>query len=316
MILPLLKIRVLQLKRALENLGLFRFVFLLSLVIFALAYVYLQCAIDPNSYYISVVASAFIFLIHSSRGDKLFLKTHFANQKQIIFSEYLIITLPLIIAFAINLKWIQILILLVSLVIIVSFEFNPKKRSLNTKLQKLIPKSSFEWKAGIRKTFFLVIMLWFTGLFGSSFIGTVPIVIFILGIIPMNFYERCEPFQMIISYEMGSTKFLVQKIKIQFLLFSIITLPLIIAFLIFHHQNWYIPIIEYFTFISLHTYFILTKYAFYESNSKPAATQIFSAIGAISAIIPIFLPLVWVMSVYFFFKSKNNLNYYLNDFNK
>lgn len=316
MIKAFIKIRLKQISRGLFSLGIFRVLFLVVLIGFAGAYTFMLSSEMPNSMYVAGVSILIITLFHTNRSDKLFLKTHFDNFKLILLSEYFLITLPIIICLAIHFQLIPIAIIFSSLAVIVNLDLKFRQNNLNTKLQRMIPAESFEWKAGIRKTFFLIIVLWFTGLFGSVFIGTVPIVIFILGIIPMSFYEKCEPFQMIISYEVGSTKFLVQKIKITNFLFSIITFPLIIAFLIFHHQNWYIPIIEYFTFISLHAYFILTKYAFYESNSKPAATQIFSAIGAISAIIPIFLPLVWIMSVYFFFKSKNNLNYYLNDFNK
>lgn len=316
MVKAFINIRIKQISRGLASLGIFRTLFLVVLIGFLGTYIFMLSSEMPNSMYVAGFSILIITLFHTNRSDKLFLKTHFNNFKLILFSEYLLVTLPIIICLSIHLQLIPTNIILFSLVVIVNLDLKFKQNNLNTKLQRIIPAESFEWKAGIRKIFYLFIILWFTGFFGSFFIGTVPIVIFILGIIPMSFYEKSEPFQMIISYELGSTRFLIQKIKTQFLLFSIISLPLIFAFLLFHHQNWYIPIIEYFTFISLHVYFILTKYAFYEPNSKTAASQIFSAIGAISAIIPIFLPLVWIMSVYFFFKSKNNLNYYLNDFNK
>jgi hypothetical protein len=60
---------------------------------------------------------------------------------------------------------------------------------------------------------------------------------------------------------------------------------------------------------------ILTKYAFYEPNNKSQAAVAFGAIGALGGIIPVFLPVVWVLSVRFFFKSRENLKIYLNDFN-
>lgn len=85
--------------------------------------------------------------------------------------------------------------------------------------------------------------------------------------------------------------------------------------MVFHHDIWYIPIIEYFIFISLYIYVILTKYAFYEPNSKSKAAQVFGVIGVIGGIIPVLLPVVWLLSIRFFFKSKENLNIYLNDYN-
>jgi hypothetical protein len=167
----------------------------------------------------------------------------------------------------------------------------------------------------VRQALFILLPLWIIGLFTSFFIGSVPIVLFILGVIPFSFYEKGEPYQMILAYEMGPTQFLFRKIKMQISLFSLLSLPLIAAFLIFHRETWYIPIIEYFIFISLYIYLILTKYAFYEPNRKSPPAQVFGAIGAFSGIIPVFLPLVWLLSIRFFFKSKENLNVYLNDYN-
>jgi len=208
------------------------------------------------------------------------------------------------------------LLLLASIIfLIIHLDYKTKKRSQNFRLLQLIPSSSFEWKAGIRQTLFILIPIWVIGLFTSFFIGSVPIVLFLLGIMSFSYYEKGEPYQMIIAYEMGTIQFLLHKIKMQISLFSILSLPLIVAFLVFHPETWYIPIIEYFIFISISIYLILTKYAFYEPNTKSMSAQIFGAIGALGGIIPIFLPLVWIMSIRFFFKSKENLNFYLNDFN-
>ena len=82
---------------------------------------------------------------------------------------------------------------------------------------------------------------------------------------------------MIFAYEMGPTKFLTHKIKMQLSLFTILTMPLIIAFLFFYPDKWYIPISEYFIFITAHTYIILTKYAFYKPNDNSSGAQAWEA---------------------------------------
>ena len=73
--------------------------------------------------------------------------------------------------------------------------------------------------------------------------------IFIIGISMFSFYEKCEPYQMIIVFEKNSKDFLLYKIKRQTVLFSILIIPLIFLFLFFHLDKWYIPIVEYFVFI-------------------------------------------------------------------
>jgi hypothetical protein len=233
----------------------------------------------------------------------------------IYYIEYLILA-SITIAFLIfHFQWIPLLLLLSALYLIIHLDLKTKQRNLNTKLQLFIPSECFEWKGGVRQSLFFLITLWIIGICTSFFIGSVPVVLFILGIIPFSFYEKGEPYQMILAYEMGPTQFLLHKIKMQISLFSVLTMPLIAAFLVFHSERWYIPISEYFIFISLHVYLILTKYAFYEPNRKSTPAQVFGAIGAFGGIIPLFLPLVWLLSIRFFFKSKKNLFIYLNDYN-
>jgi hypothetical protein len=59
----------------------------------------------------------------------------------------------------------------------------------------------------------------------------------------------------------------------------------------------------------------MTKYAFYEPNIKSPAAQIYVALGALGGIIPVFLPVVWLMTILFYSKSVNKLNFFLNDYN-
>ena len=92
-------------------------------------------------------------------------------------------------------------------------------------------------------------------------------------------------------------------------------MPLIIAFLFFYPDKWYIPISEYFIFITAHTYIILTKYAFYKLNDNSSGAQAWVAIGALGLIVPVFIPVIWLLSIRFYFKSCETLKFYLNDYN-
>jgi len=315
MIEAFVKIRLKQFYRGLIGIGLIRIIFLIGLLAFIVLMLFIETSKYPDTFYVTGITALIILVVHTKRQDKSFLKINFANYKLICFVEYLILA-SIIIAFLIfHFQWIPLLLLLSALYLIIHLDLKTRQRNLNTKLQQLIPSECFEWKGGIRQTLFILITLWIIGLCTSFFIGSVPIVLFILGIIPFSFYEKGEPYQMILAYEMGTNQFLFHKIKMQISLFSILTIPLIAAFLVFHHERWYIPIIEYFIFISLYIYLILTKYAFYEPNSKSPSAQVFGAIGAFGGIIPVFLPVIWLLSIRFFFKSKENLNIYLNDFN-
>lgn len=315
MIEAFVKIRLKQLYRGLIDIGLIRIIFLIGLLGFIGFILFVKTSKYPDSFYVTGITALIILAVHTKRQDKSFLKTNFANYKLICFVEYLILA-SIIIAFLIfHFQWIPLLFLLSALYLIIHLDLKTKKRNLNTRLQQFIPSECFEWKGGVRQTLFILITLWIIGLCTSFFIGSVPIVLFILGIIPFSFYEKGEPYQMILAYEMGTNQFLFHKIKMQISLFSVLTMPLIAAFMVFHYERWYIPIAEYFIFISLYIYLILTKYAFYEPNSKSTSAQVFGSIGAFSGIIPVFLPVIWLLSIRFFFKSKENLNFYLNDYN-
>lgn len=315
MIEAFIKIRIKQFSREIDGIGLFRLVFLVGLFSYLSFIVFQQSKILPNAYYILGIYLFTIASIHLKRKDKLFLKRHFTRYKLIYSIEYSTLTLPLFICLLYHTQWLLMLILILSLSLITQWDFQTKNLNLNTKIQQWIPQDSFEWKSGIRKSFFYIVPLWLLSLGTSFYIGSIPIAIFILGIIPLNFYERSEPYQMLIAYEMNTNRFLWHKVKIQTLLFSITTLPLILAFIFFHYERWYIPTVEYLIFITLHVYLILTKYAFYEPNTRSSATITFGAIGTTGALVPIFLPAVWLLGLWFYFKTKKNLNFYLNDYN-
>ena len=233
MIEALIKIRFKQLYRGIIGIGLIRMIFLIGLLGFVIIFLFIQSSMIPNVYYITIINLLIVTLIQIRRQDKIFLKSHFVNYKLIYFAEYILLIIPIIFCLLYHFQWILAVSVIFGIGAIVNFDFKLTQRSLNTKIQQFIPYDCFEWKAGIRKMLFSIIILWIIGLGTSFFIGSVPIVIFIFGIIPLSFYEKGEPYQMILAYEMSTNKFLFYKVKLQIVLFSILTIPLMVVFLIF-----------------------------------------------------------------------------------
>jgi len=314
MIKALLTIRLKQLYRSLVGIGLFRLIFLLGLVAILGVILYYQATDATISLFIGIGLLILIAVIQIKRGDKLFLKSHFSNYKILIFAEYLAISSPVMLLMVVHKQWFS-LICFLGLFLIVHLDIKAKHSSVNTKLQALIPSDSFEWKAGLRKQLFILVPIWIIGAATSFFIASVPIAIFILGIAVSSFYEKGEPYQMILFQELSAKKFLFLKVKRQIQMFSIATVPLVLLFIAFNFELWYIPAAEYLFFCFLHVYVIMTKYAFYEPNEKSRSAQTMASLGMVGTIIPVFLPVVMLMSVWFYGKSINNLNYYLHDYN-
>ncbi len=315
MVIALLKIRFKQLLRGLLELGVLRLVFVLGLLGFLCYALYMKAADKSVSHYISIGFLVLVLLIQLKREDKQFLKSQFFSHKTLLFYEYLVFSVPVFVFLLIHGQWFPLIILLLGLPLIVQLDLKPRRKSVNSKLQRLIPSDSIEWKAGARKHFFIIILIWVLTAATSFFVGSVPVCILILGLLAFGFYENNESLQILLSHELSPNKFLILKAKRLILLFSVLVLPLILLFFIFNFEHWYVVVIEYFAFCFIHIYAIVTKYAFYEPNSKSAAAQIFGGLGFIGGAMLIFLPGVWLLTIYFYIKSVDNLNYYLDDFN-
>ncbi len=315
MITSLIKIRVKQISRELQGIGILRFVFLSGLFAFLGFVLFLASRERENAHYL-VMANLLVFLlIHVKRKDRHFLITHFSQYRYIFQAEYLLLSAPFSAVLIYHAHLIPLAMLFAGSIVVSFIEYQPQKRSLNTPLQKMIPDELYEWKAGSRKLLFFILPLWIIGLLFSFFTGSVPVIVFILGMSVLGLYETGEPYQMILAFERSPGKFLIRKIQLHIMAFTSVVAPLIVAFVWLHSELWYIAVIEYLLFVSLHIYVILSKYAYYEPNETHPASQTINALGALGVIIPIFLPAVWLFSVVFYFRATNRLNDYLDDFN-
>ena len=314
MIKTLLFLRFKQIFKGITGIGLIRTIFLIGIIGFLGLALYTYTSDELTAKIITGCFMFLIILIHLKRRDKSFLKSSFPNYKSLMLCEYIVLAIPILICLLIHTQWSS-LIAFSGLMLIINLNLKPKQSNLNTKIQALIQLDAFEWKAGLRKYFFIIVPAWILALITSPFIASVPIVIFLIGLLTISFFEIGEPLQVLMSYELSSKKLLYLKVKRQFQLFSITTAPLIGVFLIFHFDKWYIPLIEYIIFAFLHLYVIMTKYAFFEPNKKSIAAQTYNGIGVLGIAIPFFIPVIWLLTIRFYLKSIINLNNYLNDYN-
>ena len=313
MLVSLLATRFKQLYRELRDVGPFRLLFVMALVALAGLVIYTQTAEKYTARYTVLGLLVLITVLQIKRGDKLFLKTHFPRYKWFIVSEYVLLSTPVLACLLIHKQW-EAMALLVLLCIIVQLEIKIATRNLTTRLQSLIPYDAIEWKAGVRKQFFILVPVWLLAAIFSFYVGSVPMGLVVLGLSTMGFYDKSEPLSILLSYELGPQKLLQLKMKRHVQLFSITTAPLLLLFLVFHPDKWYIPVAIWLICTIIHVYAILTRYAFYSPNEKSAAAQTFMGIGAVSVFVPFFLAVLLALAVWFYFKSINNLKVYLHDY--
>jgi len=313
--LSILQIRIKQVYRAVSDLGLFRTLFVIALIIFLMMALYTYISQAAWSKWISAAYIFTLLLLHIKRPDYRFLKINAVNHHALLFLEYLLLSIPLLIC-QVYFRFFDLAgITILGLIVIPFVDISYKRKGLNNRLIKAIPDEAFEWKSGIRKYFLFVATAWLAGISTSGYIGSVPAVIIILGLVVINFYGSGEPLTILISPELSPKRFLFRKLLIAQTIISFMILPLVLAFIVFHSELWYIPLIE-FLFISfILWYVIFLKYAFYQPNKQLVAGQLFTAIGAMSVFLPFLIPLTCALSVRFYFKSISNLNPYLDDFN-
>jgi len=315
MIIVYLKIRITQLLRAVASVGVFRILVLLALVAVFGSVVYNLIQNPDYTWYLAVGFILPIIIWQYSRSDKVFMQTTFKYYYAFWFAEYTLILLPVLVLYLSLGYVVPALLMLAKVALIVVVPINRIHAiSLNTPLQKSIKPLVFEWKSGLRTTLFVFVFIWLMALGLSFVVWIVPVFTIVLLIISFSFYETGEPWQFITALEVNSTRFLVHKIKMQVFHISVVLLPLLILFIIFHSSLWYITLILFFIIVILSIYVILTKYAFYTPNEKSGAAQVFFSIGLISAMVPFLLPLVFLLSIRFYFKAKAKLNFYLYDY--
>lgn len=315
MLKQIIKIRVKQFFRVAAEAGFFRAVFLLAMICFGLLAMFLKLEDKSYQEIIIVVVAISILSIHLKRKDREFINIYSTKPYFIFLTEYILLGLPLLGALIYYGFWTYVLYFSLLLALIPFLQINTRATNINSWFQRIIPDNNFEWKAGIRKNLFLFVGIWFLGLVMSFIIASVPVAIFVLGVFVLSFYEKPEPLQILLVNELGVTKFILKKIKNHLMIFAATTTPLVLAFLIFHPHYYFIPFIEMMMFSFLIAYSILLKYAFYRPENSSAVTGIFSMIGIISVFIPVFFPVVLVLSVKFLVQATNNLKFYLNDFN-
>ena len=90
---------------------------------------------------------------------------------------------------------------------------------------------------------------------------------------------------------------------------------MIIAFIVFHPVQFYIPLVEFILLSLLLIYSILLKYSYYLPYKDAEGNQVLMAIGYMGILIPFMLPVFLYFLVRLYFPAKANLNLYLHDFN-
>lgn len=312
MVLKFLNIRFLQIKRSLQDLTFLHTIFLVLIVVF-FGLGLLSKIGEKDIWSIILVISVSIFLIQISRPDKRLISIITELPFKIYSAEYLTFLVPIFITLLVLGK---IFVALILILIVLCIALINKKISNSRGISifsNLLPKSAFEWRAGMRKmglvvVFFYILAIAFSGIRVAPFLC----LFFALTIISQFFYS-CEPLSIICLFNGNARQFLFKKILESLKIYSIITLPIIILAMWLVPDLWFLGPIFYILASVNIANFILIKYVFFHPNSNTGGGGILASLSLLGCIIPFFAPMPLMVIGYYFFKAHKNLSYYLND---
>lgn len=237
----IISLRFKQFYRAIGEVGFIRIVLVLPFV--AIIILALMESLLKQGMWSAFALFAFILVsIHFNRKDKHFLKLLQNQRFTIYIIEYILISLPIIAWFIYESAWQQIIatIAITGILPFINWTFIYQNAKAWLRFPKFMTKD-FEWMMGIRKNIGYIIPLYVLGLALSFKTASVLVVLLLLGIITTTFYlEEGETRDFLHLYADSPKGLMRLKVVRAIGLFLLFTIPLSIAFLIFHYQYWYL----------------------------------------------------------------------------
>jgi hypothetical protein len=314
MLAVILRLRLLQAARLLIQLGWWRAVLVAIFGLFSVYYAYFrlfQAPVGQTAWYWWAGLLLTIIPIHFTRPDKAFLSQLTHQSALIIFSEYVLITLPFALLLLFSPFWYITLALWGCLWLLAPVQKSWHFRQVTWPTPAFL-QPSFEWAAGLRRWGLPMLLVYVLAVAFSTHVSAILLGIVALGEITVAFYGLGESVAMVQAFEQPPKQFLWYKIGLQWRLFLIITAPLLLLFLVIHTPSWH-----YLLLVLVATGFaqmcaVLCKYAFFEPNTdKSLVCGTYNALFFFSLVVPLLALTSAVMSVYLFRKAVRNLHTWL-----
>lgn len=316
----LIKIRFLQLKREIKLLGLLYNI--LILIVLALS-VYQVFKLNDN-YYLSLYTFAsnigILFLAQITRRDRNFIFLHLKNPQKSIFTEYVILSFILSGFLLFSRYWYFFLLIILFSYAISFAKYSFRKKTKLGFLGKIISPKNFEWLSGIRKYKYSFGILYALSLSVSPFVFLPLLVLWILTVQIISFYEECEPLHFLFADNCNPARFLKKKIINHSFLLLCLYFPVLVINSIFNPNliifNFVFFIVQ-LTVLALTVFF---KYKIYFPREIIPGNTIYLVVIQVCTVlpfvigsIPFLLPLPLFLCFKYYFSAKQNLKLFLYD---
>ncbi|MCS7019506.1 MAG: hypothetical protein RMJ87_10460 [Cytophagales bacterium] len=282
-----LYLRILAIGRGLLEVGWWRLLLLVALIIWAVFR--LVAFQNPHAW---LLAMAIIITgLHASRNDRFFLQTLTPHWAWLMRTEYLLLSLPFCIGMTAEAYWQGLLAWLILIGVLPYIQVFALLKWEQLHLLSWLPAHMYEWKAGLRKHGWIVLAIWIlAALFYWAFVVQVALWLFYL-IIVGYFYFVCEPrIWLELQGAMQARRFLWRKIKYACIAALIGAAPFGLLILFCHPLQAGFILLGMLLTGAYMSYAVLSKYALYaEARSlEPFIVHHFIFVG--SCIVPVLLP--------------------------
>lgn len=315
MISSLVFIRLQQLKRELTKTGWLYSLILLVIIGLLGFLLYHVVQNSTHSFYLAALIILAVYGIHGTRNDLQFIRQQLRNPFFILTTEYVLISLPIIILLFLKSYFIAGCTIIAGCILIALIVPKNSTHLLFPKLARWIPSAMFEWLSGIRNTKGIVAVFLIV-LYATCFLKFIPLIFLWLTTITIaGFYQFGEPLSLLYLHE-NAKQLLRIKIKNVLLLYVKITLIPVLVNIFLHPDIWWVDLMIYILCMLVIICAVLIKYAVYRPNERLTAGSMLLSIVSISPALPFTLPLPIIVAAIKYKSAIQNLENYFHDQHK
>jgi len=297
-------IHILRYFRIINQLGIFRVLFLLAIV----AYV-IKATLQPGMMVLqSMLVVSVVFQSHFSRKDYVLLNNLGLNNPGYFMMLYLLFVSPFVLLYLIwpDFKALGILISGTLLTTLFNRPFR-KVRKIQLPSFRFIPAGSWEWRVGLRRYLpvFVAAYIIPAVFYQQDYLFAASVLL--IAITTNAFLISHEPVNMLVSVKSSAVACFWYKVYLQCAFFTLFSLPLLISSLILYPEGIRPVLLLFANSLAVQVFAVSLKYAGYRPGQITPYNMAIIFLLNFTFIIPALLPLPVIMAVIFGRKAISQL---------
>jgi len=304
----LIKIRLLQLARITASVGWPLLLIGLPLVLILLLGVFEK---SQEGYTLAMLFGLSTTGAHFARRDQWHLRQLGYRPWQVFMSEYVAVALLFgLINVVLVGDWRNIVMMLGGAIVVAFIPiYNWQRlRSLLYFPVRWIPVSYFEWRCGLRKMGWGILIIITIGVAGTFVSPMIPLVsMLLIYMTTTSWYKPLESIA-IFDFQKEPIGFLIEKSLVSLIGCLGLALPIALVFVIKHLEIWYLMVVAIFFGLVINWFAIMYKYACFHPARTSANSDVAVGIFSLCCLVPFFAPVCIFYLIVYTRRADKNLN--------